>query len=358
VKKLIFTIITAYFLFSSFTVRSGEFRVIFINPGHEQQNETGNFWLNVNRFMQAAADDLDLDLTTYFANRNHLLMKKLVNQAIAVNPDYVILVNEKGVAIDMITALHNADIPIFMLLNDLSQSQRSELTLKQRGSIIGSVVPDNYKAGQKLAFSLIEHHKLTGVNADSKIKILALQGDYVTPAALERQAGFNTTLESLPNVELIKNSVANWSRVEGYSKTLALLKRFPVDIIWAANDPMAFGAKQAALEEHPDRGITIGGINWDVNDPQFPLDVSFGGHVTLGAKALLMLQAHFKETNRADDMYKTVDVFRAGDAERIIKFNHLMSKSNLDNIDFNRFSDSAPDTLEFTVENLLRLSNN
>ena len=57
-------------------------KVMFLNPGHPSNNPTGYFWPNVNYFMQEAAEDLDINLTTIYANRNHILMKSFAKDVI------------------------------------------------------------------------------------------------------------------------------------------------------------------------------------------------------------------------------------------------------------------------------------
>ncbi len=53
---------------------------------------------------------------------------------------------------------------------------------------------------------------------------------------------------------------------------------------------MAFGVKEAVLEEALQNKIIISGINWDHDDSQDLLSLSYGGHEILGAKSLVMLR--------------------------------------------------------------------
>jgi hypothetical protein len=89
-----------------------EFKVVFVNPGYENENPTGNFWSNVTHFMDAAANDLNIELVTIYAQRNRILMANLTEKIIAHSPDYVILVNEKGVAFSLVKQISTHDIPI------------------------------------------------------------------------------------------------------------------------------------------------------------------------------------------------------------------------------------------------------
>jgi hypothetical protein len=49
--------------------------VVFLNPGYPTKIASGNFWLNVTQYMEAAADDLAIELITLYSHRNHILMK-------------------------------------------------------------------------------------------------------------------------------------------------------------------------------------------------------------------------------------------------------------------------------------------
>ena len=83
--------------------------------------------------------------------------------------------------------------------------------------------------------------------------------------------------------------MANWSLEESFSKTLAFLNAVPnVNAIWCANDAIAFGAIKALDTLNIRKHVVVGGINLDTpKNKEITLDVSIGGHVLLGAHALL-----------------------------------------------------------------------
>ena len=65
-------------------------KVTFINPGFSSDNPTGNFWQHVSLFMQEAANDLNIKLSVRYADRNHILMKQLVRDALSETDSYLI----------------------------------------------------------------------------------------------------------------------------------------------------------------------------------------------------------------------------------------------------------------------------
>ena len=332
---------------------AGKLNVVFVNPGHPHKDATGSFWSKVNTLMQAAANDLDIRLVSLFAQRNHLIMKSLTNKIRQLKPDYVILVNEKGVASQMLPILARDKLPVFMLLNSFSPETIGGFDQQQRLLIKGSVKPDNFKAGKLLAERLIGLH--VSKKGTQPSTLYALLGDYTTPAALEREAGLKSALKQHTQIRLLDSPVANWSRVQAFDKTKGVSQRHTIDIIWAGNDPMAFGAK-AALLDNNQFASTIGGINWDAQDEQFPLDVSLGGHVTLGAKAIIMLHDFHHGLIPPENMHKVIDIFHPGTREEIVVFNQLFRAHTSEQIDFKKFSKVAAQPVPFSIQSFLNIA--
>lgn len=77
--------------------------------------------------------------------------------------------------------------------------------------------------------------------------IIALQGILDTGAAKDRFAGLEESLTANPDVELLDDQTANFSRAEAFEVTKTLLTKHGDDVkgIWAANDDMALGALEA-----------------------------------------------------------------------------------------------------------------
>lgn len=328
------------------------FKTVFINPGHPKGDNTGTFWADVNRFMVAAADDLDIELVTLYAKRDHILMKQLAYKAIELQPDYAIIVNEKGVGVEIFSILAKANIPVFSLLNSFSKQDLSILPDKLSDKHIGSLVPDNFLAGKHLAQALFEHHKLTSTN-ELPYKLLALHGDYVTAAAIERQAGLGAFLTENNQVELIGDVVGNWSKQQAKQKVKGYLKRLDIDIIWAANDPMAIGARQAQQQVKKNNDTTIGGINWDKPDESAVIDISFGGHVALGAKALAMLKDYHLDKTSSCKSHIKLDVFKQNVGNELQHFINNTNENNIDDIDFSRFSKHHSNYAEFNIKTFI-----
>ncbi|WP_197061242.1 ABC transporter substrate-binding protein [Colwellia psychrerythraea] len=337
--------------------------MVFLNPGFPEENATGSFWANVTLFMEAAAADLDIELVTVYAYRNHILMKSLTAEIAAQKPKYVVLVNEKGMALNIIKQLATHDIAIFMLLNNLNKQDLSLLTVKERSYLIGSVIPNNYSAGKKLIDGLLALYfsknksAIAKVEKENALSVLALQGDYTTPASLDREQGLKGVLKANSNVSLIDSTVANWSKKQSFEKVTGILQHADINIIWAANDAMAFGAKKAVLAAKIDHPIYIGGINWDVDDSDYPVNISFGGHVALGAKSLVMLKDIDNNSLKMDSRHQALDIFESSLSPYYHDFTQRLNLKKLHGYDFSRFCQSSTQPLVFSIESLAEVFN-
>lgn len=92
--------------------------------------------------------------------------------------------------------------------------------------------------------------------------IIALQGILDTGAAKDRFAGLEESLAANPDVELLDDQTANFSRAEALDVTKTLLTKHGDDVkgIWAANDDMALGALEA-LQQAGRTDVAVVGID-------------------------------------------------------------------------------------------------
>jgi len=194
-------------LFPWSSLFAADLKVTFINPGvSNPSHTTGGFWYNVSSFMEAAAEDLNIDLEILYAERNHIKLTRLVHKVVKRKdkPDYLIIVNEmKQGGIQLKAAVDNG-IKIFMMLNTLEEPENLDqygIPREKHKDWIGSLIPDNRFAGYRIAKTVIDTASQQGaLTKDGKLYIVGLAGDYVTPAALERNEG-------------LKNAVAEYSHV-------------------------------------------------------------------------------------------------------------------------------------------------
>ncbi|MBD1583089.1 ABC transporter substrate-binding protein [Pseudoalteromonas sp. S16_S37] len=339
-------------LFFAMTCQAQQVKITFVNPGFSQDNPTGSFWLNVSAFMQAAADDLDVDLNIMYAERNHIQMKHVINSALTRKDHYIILVDEKSAATQALLTSTQVHDKIIFLLN--KPTKQELIRLRARGfGILGSIVPDNYQAGRLLIQEL--ENRVIKSKKNPTISTLALLGESATDAAKLREQGLLSYSNRSYYLKLLERVNANWSEQEAYNITKGLLQRFNnTKIIWAANDAMATGAVRAATELSMRQHILIGGINWD-KDQHTRLDVSVGGHVTLGALAIIKI-ADFDVDNKNYIGDLKLPIFKAYKPKYESLYKAIHTKE-LGKIDFRYFSHThtTPAPQPFTLDNMTAL---
>lgn len=93
--------------------------------------------------------------------------------------------------------------------------------------------------------------------------IIALQGVLDTAAAKDRFAGLEESLAANPDVTLLDDQTANFSRAEALEVTKTLLTKHGDDVkgVWAANDDMALGALEAIQQAGREGEVAVVGID-------------------------------------------------------------------------------------------------
>ncbi|MBF0468093.1 MAG: ABC transporter substrate-binding protein [Desulfamplus sp.] len=327
-------------------------KVTFINPGFsDPDNPTGGFWLSVSSFMNAVADQLNIDLEIIYAERDHFKMKKQAKEVVIRKnpPQYLVVVNEKLSAQSMVTDADKAGVKVFVMLNTFEgeQHHRTGVPREKYKNYIGSLVPDNHYAGYQIAKLLIDHSLKAGVTApDGNLNMLGFAGDFVTQASVERVAGLEQAVSEYDNVALKQIVVCDWSKDEAENKLPFMLERYPdIAAVWCVNDPVALGAIQGAVNvgRKPGTDIFFGGLNWDGPGLEKvktgELVTSLGGHFMTGGWALVLLYDYHNGKDFADQgLELKYKIFSAINKQNIDNFMEKFGDRNWSKIDFTRFS--------------------
>lgn len=267
--------------------------VLFLNPGKAQES----FWGDVDGLMAAAAEDLDLRLEVFHAEREHFRMAEFLAGRLKRPPlpDYVVLTNERLVGPKLLQLLRSYPIPVLFILNDITPQQRSELALDPHWAkyLLPAVVPDNHWVGKRTMSQLL------GKGAASAPQVIMMSGDKATPASTARDAGAKEALLQLKSARLLQQVYGQWDELTAYGQMQVLLRRYPaVTHIWTANDHMAFGALRALGEAGrvPGQDIWLSSINTSPQVLQLRqqgrISVLGGGHFVAGALGLLLIDEH------------------------------------------------------------------
>lgn len=324
--------------------REGQLNITFVNPGRSDEV----YWLMVTQFMEAAAEDLDIALEVLYAERSHISQVRISREVLdrPQPPDYLLVVNEKSVAPEIIAYAEERGVPNFLILNDLTEEQKA-LEGRPRGKYeywIGSLIPNNTKAGYLIAEKTFGVARENGID---QIEMLSVSGSRATPASQERDNGLAEYLKEDSQSELLHQVYGEWEYEKAYAMVRGLLGRYTeTNLIWCANDPMALGALAAARERGrvPGEDIFIGGLNWSqealAEVQAGNMAVTVGGHFMTGGWALVLLYDYHYSKDFAQDYDSEIEisVFYPITQENIGEYLNLFGEEDWSRIDFTRFS--------------------
>lgn len=114
---------------------------------------------------------------------------------------------------------------------------------------------DNYLMGKQIGTYIV--NRLNG-----KGKIVELTGLKGSTPALERHNGMNEVLKEYPSIEIIATTDAAWLKNKAETKFDSILSiHKDIDMVIAQNDPMAYGAYQAAMKAGREKEMLFVGVD-------------------------------------------------------------------------------------------------
>lgn len=318
-------------------------RVVFLNPGEAAERGTGQHWQLTARFMAIAAKALGVQLEVLYAERDHLLMLRQAEEVArrADPPDYVVIVNEKMTAQQMLTKLAGSPARVMLVHNDLEPAQRSAIG-NERERIqnwIGTLTADAARGGYRLMEYLCSR-------LDQPVaQVIGITGDPRTPVSLERARGVEGYLADTPRGRSCQLVFGDWSKVDGEQKARVLLARYPyANIMWAANDSMTLGAMRAVRAGNAP--VLVGGMgalqDALANIVAGNLEAMVAGDYFIGAWALVLLH----------DYHRGIDFAASGGARQKLDFLRVIHRDNVvryeqavfgraDQLNFSQYSKAA-----------------
>jgi ABC-type sugar transport system substrate-binding protein len=348
-------------LCTSIAARDGQApaTVVFLNPGFSQEP----FWTGYSDFMQAAASDLGINLQVIYGERDP---QRILDNAHDVLkspelPDYLIFTNEMYLGPELLRLFAHTPVKLFALHSTLTPEQRQIAgeSREHYGNWIGSLVPNDEEGGYLMAKALFASI------GDKPAELLAFSGVRHTPSATLRETGLHRALSEHPQIRLQQLVYGEWKRQRAYEQAQQLLQRYPqVSLIWSANDEMAFGAMQAAVElkKTPGKDLYFSALNnsAEVFQARIRGDISalVGGHFTLGGWALVMLHDYhggydFAQRGGKD---RVAPLFKLLDAQQARALQSRIERKGY-GVDFRRFSAVYQPQLKdyaFSIKAMLR----
>lgn len=327
--------------------------VVFLNPGYS----TERFWVDYSVFMQDAADDLGMQLQVLYGARDSQTILANARSVLQrrEKPDYLIFVNEQYLGPEILRLYADSGIQLFALHSTLTPEQQAHLG-GSRGKYrnwIGSLVTNDEEAGYLMAKALI------GLAPQGEL--VAFSGSKQTPSASLREVGLKRALVEHPQVRLRQLLHGEWQEQRAYEQAKALLPRYPnLDLVWAANDEMAFGAMRAAQEQGRQLHFTALNTSERVLRARISgqIEVLVGGHTILGGCAMVLLHDHavgldFAERGGKDQQARLLRLLDPLEAQHLLV--HLRTPG--EGLDFKRFSAAHNPRLQqyaCTIDALLR----
>lgn len=324
--------------------------VVFINPGYAKEV----YWYTASRAMQAAAEDLDVQLRIEYCDRNYRQAMDHIQALVALpqgqRPDYVILSNEFAAAGEMVALLDRAGIRNFLAFSgkgvgaaavDLGRPRQKYRTW------LGSLEPRAADAGYLTGQALIARARAAGVpRIASKMPLLVIGGDRSTPTSVLRLQGLYRAVREAGDVVVAQEVMAAWSRDRAAQQASWLYRRHPqARMVWAGSDQMAMGAMDVWRQRggQPGKDAFFSGVNTSPEALQRLTDGELttlaGGHFITGAWALVMLYDYDRGRDFASEgLEQERPLFTRFDAALARRYLQRYSDADFSSIDFTRHS--------------------
>ncbi len=317
-------------------------KVSFIAPN---VSDPDTFYEVFADFLRVAARQFGVEFEAVDGTKNSATMVERGRQALtrAPRPDYILLSNYLGVGHDLLAASAAAGVGTFFVVEGMAGAEVGTGGGRRPSGYLGQIVPDDVEAGQLLAQVLTDGARRRGLaDSSGRIHVGAIAGEH-TQAGNARFRGLQTVIREHPDVLQAGFQYGVWEEQAAKDAAALMLRAAPdLHVLWCANDAMALGALEAAVQagRQPGKDIVIGGI--DLLDRALTevaagrLEVSIGGHLVDGVRALILLFDHHEQQDIVPQTRKTHFVaVQAMQAPRYLRF---MRQREWRKVDFTRFS--------------------
>lgn len=311
--------------------------------------------------MQAAAEDLNIDLKMHYTEGNRVNSVKLVKKVLAREQpsDYLMYMYQVGAGKQMLELAEGSKVKSFIINTDILQEDKLEIggPRERFKHWIGHMYPDDRSAGELLGAYLIETAKTKWTNKE--IELIAISGGRDSSAALERNKGLELATDA-HSAKLNQLVFAQWRNDLAAHQAKVLLNRYPTtNILWSASDGMALGATASTHAIQQD--ILVGGIDWTPEGLEAvrkgQLDASVGGHFMEGGWALVMLYDHFHQKDFSPSDFRIKSKMHLLHQDNVVDYIERVSDKGYRDIDFRVFSkhlNPSVTSYDFSLENLLK----
>ena len=315
------------------------------------------FWQSQIKFSQAAADDLDITLRVYNADNQSQAMLQQVTDVCKQGVDGILFMNYEQIGENILAITERYKIP--GILYNTGFTSTDLLPRTKYRYWIGSITPDDQKAGALLAEKLLhsaDERKLKQVN------MLVINGNLKEVSAQQRNQGLYKFIKHHPRVLVVAESEADkgWSWSEAKRQFKEYYQRHPeINVIWSASDDLALGVRDAMAElSLPVDAFIVGGIDWLPETlhiiEEHATHVTVGGHFTEAAWGLILMKDYLDGNDFAAESTQFSSRMYAIDHQNVKMFKSFID-DNWQRIDFKALS-KAQDSgklYNFSIKHLL-----
>ena len=265
------------------------------------QPHSGAFWGKTVFFTLQAAQDLGVEIKVYNALGDKDRMLAQVKQALAEKVDGIIFPAYQQSGESILQMAEAKGVPAILINSRLSPGDLLPRTKYQ--GWLGSVLPDDEKAGVLLMRQLVSQAKSLGI---SRINLLAITGEVADESSQDRTRGMQKFIKYMPDLGTVETASGGWSLMEAYRAFISHYERHPeTNTVWCANDEMALGVIKAKEKLGITKPLVIGGMDWDESALEAinagRMHVSVGGHFLDGAWALVLLYDYLNGRDFAEE---------------------------------------------------------
>jgi hypothetical protein len=316
--------------------------------------------------LRVAARQLGIDFDAVDGTKDPQTMLKRSREVATGprRPDYMLLVNYQGAGHDLLAVNAAAGVGTFFVVEGMAGAEVGTGGGRRPTGYLGQIVPDDVEAGRMLAQILTDMARARGlVDGAGKIQVGAIAGEH-TQAGNARFRGLQTVAREHPDVVQAGFQYGTWEEQPAKEAAALMLRSAPeIRVLWCANDAMALGALDAAVEagRQPGKDILIGGV--DLMDRALAevaagrLEVSIGGHLVDGARALILLHDHHEQRDLVPRTLTThLVAVRNLQADRYLSFMRERAWRQVDFIRFSRLGNPAASEAGMSLESILALN--
>ncbi len=322
-------------------------KVAFLSPAPKEQG----FWGDVENFMQAVAEDLNIQLNVIYSKGNTYSIKKDGLEIIEATdkPDYFITGYWEGATNKLLSAAAENGVKFFIVNTRIDRMHR-KLVGFPRGKYknwIGHMSPNDKRAGFDLASMLVaEARSKSDLNKTRRIKIAGVTGDENSSVAQFRHSGLKSYAEQDSSVKLLKVVMSTWNAESAAKSTAEIIQEFPdINVFWFASDALARGGMQAikALQNNDGQAIFVGGMDWTREAltaiESNKMVVSLGGHFMEGGWALLLIHDFHYGFDFVDDLGIQINTrMQAVTKDNVQQYKRALDEKDWSKINFKNYS--------------------